>query len=518
MVSSTSDDDLWLTELFEMETFSDNYTARALLTKQYLPNVKKGGEEFPPIFTTDTFGVEVAEALDGVRPEAAEWVHIRTRRFDGLVRHLGVPHPVAYSKLVLHIRDHWADLVGMLEDDRSQIKPQWHDDGRVIQMDYVDHADEHFHYTRLAQGKSYLVKADISNCFPSVYSHALDWALRGKAAAKEWIAVRSNKRGKSWEAKLDELSRNIANRETKGLLIGPAVSNLLSELILQRIDEKLAGYDYVRYIDDYSVYFETRREAEDFLVQLQRELAHFRLDLNTRKTRIVSLREGVGNTWIATVMSHLPAEWTDLNAARFLQQAELLAQQYPSESVLKFAVKTLTGHNERPAEGSLRVTEELMRISQFHPHVLSILSKEIGRLNDLPRPAREQLAASLRKQLARAIRSAETDSVLWLLYIIRKQLRCGLKLSQKSIDDLLNLNDDFCWLALSTLARNKSDQVERHVRNLHYIDEGDRQTHWLARYEFWRVGRINDDELSDEERTWMSVLKTKDVTFSKLKP
>ena len=309
-------------------------------------------------------------------------------------------------------------------------------DGRVIQMDYVDHADEHFHYTRLAQGKSYLVKADISNCFPSVYSHALDWALRGKAAAKEWIAVRSNKRGKSWEAKLDELSRNIANRETKGLLIGPAVSNLLSELILQRIDEKLAGYDYVRYIDDYSVYFETRREAEDFLVQLQRELAHFRLDLNTRKTRIVSLREGVGNTWIAPVMSHLPAEWTDLNAARFLQQAELLAQQYPSESVLKFAVKTLTGHNERPAEGSLRVTEELMRISQFHPHVLSILSKEIGRLNDLPRPAREQLAASLRKQLARAIRSAETDSVLWLLYIIRKQLVCGLKLSQKSIDDL----------------------------------------------------------------------------------
>ncbi|MBX3311060.1 MAG: RNA-directed DNA polymerase [Cryobacterium sp.] len=516
MTVNGDDDDDWITELLEAESLNASYATKAFLQQQYLPNVKKNGEELPPIFSSATFSTEAAEVVRAQQPKYAAWVELRTRRFDGLVRRLGIPHPVPYSKLVLHIRDHWNALESKLDGTHSQIKPSWHGDGRVIQMDYVEHMEAHGRHTRLSQGKHYLAKADISSCFPSIYSHALDWAMRGKTSAKSWAAARP--RPASWEADLDLFSRNCMNQETKGLLIGPAVSNLLSELVLQRVDEALTRYSFVRYIDDYSAYFDTREQAEDFIVELQKALAVYRLDINTRKTKIVSLREGVGDAWMAEVLSHLPSDQSDLAAARFLQQAELLAQKYPTESVLKFAAKTLLGREEHTDRSSLLILDELVRITQFHPHLLPVLGHEINKFGPFEADERERLATILRNQLLGAIRRAETDSILWLLYILRSQLKRPLKMKLADFQALLDLNDDLVWVAVSVLARNRADAVEEYLRLLAYVDEADRQSHWLARYEFWRVGRLQDVDMSTEELGWMRELQSKSVEFSDLYP
>jgi hypothetical protein len=37
----------------------------------------------------------------------------------------------------------------------------------------------------LSIGSRYVVKADISNCFPSIYTHSIPWALVGKESAKK---------------------------------------------------------------------------------------------------------------------------------------------------------------------------------------------------------------------------------------------------------------------------------------------------------------------------------------------
>ncbi len=41
-------------------------------------------------------------------------------------------------------------------------------------------------------GKRYLVKADISTCFPSIYTHSIPWALIGKDDAKARRGSRGN--------------------------------------------------------------------------------------------------------------------------------------------------------------------------------------------------------------------------------------------------------------------------------------------------------------------------------------
>lgn len=505
------DDDDWFADLLDASTLNSKFVTKALLERQYLPHVKKNGEELPPIFDSTSFTEVAAEALGSEGLKHASWVEFRTRRFDGLVRRMGVPHPVPYARLVLHVRDHWSELEPLLEGSRSQIKPDWHADGRVIQMDYVDHADQHGQLTKLAHGKAYMVKADISNCFPSIYSHALDWALRTKPVAK----ADSHPSSTAWESRLDTYARRCVNNETKGLLIGPAVSNVLSEIVLQRIDEDLANHEYMRFVDDYTAYFFTRDDAEQFLLELQRALGKFRLDLNTKKTRIVSLREGIGDAWMAEISSHLPADESDLATARFLQHAELIAQRYPGQSVLKFAAKTLLGRASRAGIGSIFVVDELVRMTHFHPHLLPLLSQEIGKLAKPGAVDRERLAQALRRQMARAVRGAETDSIMWLLFIVRSQLRRPLRLSPELLSDLIELDDDLVWVALAALDRTRRPAIARRVRGLTYTDESDRQEHWLSRYELWRVGLMESTDLSAQEQSWMRVLKSNAVEFSR---
>jgi hypothetical protein len=154
----------------------------------------------------------------------------------------------------MHLRDHWRDICQRLDREESMIKPTWYgEDGRLIAMDYGSSRAKTVRETRSAQGCQYVVKADISNCFPSLYTHSVDWALRGIAVAKANHYSQRDK--KSWEEQLDTLLQNIHDGETKGVMTGPAVSNIISELVLQRVDEELRGhpshpYVFVRYIDD----------------------------------------------------------------------------------------------------------------------------------------------------------------------------------------------------------------------------------------------------------------------------
>lgn len=157
----------------------------AALRRQYFPNVKTEGEELPPIFSTETFSDDVAQRLRDIDKKSDYgWVVARSRRYDGLSRELGVPHPVPYSRLILHMADHWPSLTPGLAGDRSMISPAKYSDERIIRMDYGEFREQGLETEiQMAQGARYVVHADIGNFFPSVYSHAIDWPLRGKVVA-----------------------------------------------------------------------------------------------------------------------------------------------------------------------------------------------------------------------------------------------------------------------------------------------------------------------------------------------
>lgn len=133
--------------------------------------------------------------------------------------------------------------------------------------------------------------ADISNCFNSIYSHSISWAILGKSEAKDCIEG-----GDGFSSEFDRLMRNSNYGETAGIPIGPEISRIFSEIILQRCDievEKslsrkgfLDRRDYTirRYIDDYFVFCNTEHHREIIITTISDEIAKYNLHLSESKS------------------------------------------------------------------------------------------------------------------------------------------------------------------------------------------------------------------------------------------
>ena len=73
----------------------------------------------------------------------------------------------------------------------------------LFEMLHKDFYEDDYPEPHLLIGKRYQVKADISNFFPSIYTHSIPWALIGKKLSKE------NKDGeKFWFNEIDLYIRN----------------------------------------------------------------------------------------------------------------------------------------------------------------------------------------------------------------------------------------------------------------------------------------------------------------------
>ena len=232
-----------------------------------------------------------------------DYIRYESMRNINVPRLMAVPNPFAYSNLCKSVSDNWETIKNHLNQNVenqkfkvSRIHIRKFENGQhLFEMNYKHLTKDGIPEQDIIIGKQYCVEADISGCFPSIYSHAIPWALVGKETAK------LNKDNKGvWYNKLDRTVRNTKNEETNGILIGPHCSNLLAELILTRVDHELTkkGYKYIRNIDDYECYVESMPNAENFILDLSSELKKFELHLNNKKTRITSLPKASVSDWV----------------------------------------------------------------------------------------------------------------------------------------------------------------------------------------------------------------------------
>lgn len=239
------------------------------------------------------------------------WDYIRyeSMRNTNIPRNLSIPTPFSYANICNCIHDNWNELLKYFNDKtqnnrykHSKIHIQKHKGEKTLfkmSSNYCDVDPDYLEKLQKLQiNYHYKVVTDISNCFPSIYSHSIPWALEGKANAK-----RDQFNKQLWFNNLDKNIRKMKYNETTGLLIGPHSSNLISEIILVSIDYELEklGYDFYRCIDDYTCYVDDEEKAEKFILDLAKELKKFDLSLNTKKTRIIKLPISSSEDWVCAL-------------------------------------------------------------------------------------------------------------------------------------------------------------------------------------------------------------------------
>lgn len=259
-------------------------------------------EKLPPIFDGEKFLLYSKKDGRPAYPDSwYSYAMFDSMRNINIPRPIGIPTPMAYEKICDCLKENWEKLQQYFYEntkEQTYIVSRIHirkmmDSNALFKMNYSNWRVDGTPEPDISLGKKYLVKADISKCFPSIYSHAIPWALVTKEIAKTTVHDDT-----IWYNQLDTKLRNSTNGETHGILIGPHTSNIFSEIVLCRIDEELCKkWEYIRNIDDFSCYVNSRDEADEFLVQLNESLREYGLSLNHKKTEIIELPVGAVEQW-----------------------------------------------------------------------------------------------------------------------------------------------------------------------------------------------------------------------------
>ncbi len=142
---------------------------------------------------------------------------------------------------------------------------------------------------RLEQKFSHMMTLDITGCFYHIYTHTIAWAVKGKEVAKDCINA------DTFEKNFDQLMQHTNYNETNGIVVGPEISRIFAEIILQAVDLAILrqlkdkgytlGRDYEirRYVDDSYVYANSRKVLDDICTAYKEQLAYYKLDINEKK-------------------------------------------------------------------------------------------------------------------------------------------------------------------------------------------------------------------------------------------
>lgn len=319
-----------------------------ILARGYFP------KELPPPFNTKLFGAFAKTAPEVFHLDTSKKgskgnlvsrpaIH-NLARTGTLRRKLTIPNPVNQYQVARAVAEGWAELKAVCKQSPiSLTTPRYLKHGaRAINprspFDAIPPAR-----ARSRTASRYLLATDLSQFYPSIYTHSIPWALHTKAVAKSKpndYSLRGNV--------LDLAMRNGQDKQTIGIPIGPDTSLVIAEAILSAVDAQLSGAMTkrgFRYIDDIACGFRTVAEAEETLGHLQHLVGDLQLQLNPRKTRIVELPSELEASWVPHLRlfafrSSTPgAQQRDL-LSYFGRAFELAANQR-EEAILRYSVQRM---------------------------------------------------------------------------------------------------------------------------------------------------------------------------------
>jgi hypothetical protein len=203
-------------------------------------------------------------------------------------------------------------------------------------------------------GATHLLKVDISQFYPSLYTHAVGWAIDPQLRQrKNW--TNTSLLGKQ----VDQLLMNMQGKVSQGIPIGNDLSFLLAEIVLSQVDRAVKVPDTAayRWFDDFEFACGSRAEAEDVLRRLNRALDSYRLRVNPKKTKIVELPRPVGDGWQDELRTQSKGAFASTgNMVSYFDRAFSLRGQFPDDPVLMYAIGAL--FKVRPPRADIRRVAE----------------------------------------------------------------------------------------------------------------------------------------------------------------
>jgi len=487
-------------------------------------------EKIPPFLNSEVFLEKAKLSANnfGFDNKPRRFTSYESMRNINIPRILSIPHPLAYMNQCEVLKSNWRMIKKYFKektennthkvsrihvrkiDNSSKVFQTCYQDiedinledypelevNHIFEMGHKNFCTDDYPEPKLMIGKKYLVKADISNCFPSIYTHSIPWALVGKKESKLHKTDETK-----WYNKIDEKCRNLKEAETHGILIGPHASNIISEIILVAIDKELIDkeYEYIRNIDDYTCYVKTYEEAEKFLIDLSSELKKYNLVLNHKKTEILELPLASTEHWIRKINTFIFSDENTklkLNEIRaFLDIAlDLMKDNKENSAILNYAIKVLS--NKKMTNNAKQYfLDTVHHLVLIYPYLISLLEEKVFTNFNIKKSDIEEMTKNIFKI------GKEQNLYEAMSYSVYFSIKYDFKLVD-NLFEIIDDNRDAILMLLSYLDDKKflnssanfnRSTIGKKYKLLAQSLEDDIDECWLFIYEVLPVGLLKDE-------------------------
>ena len=468
----------------------------------------------------------------------SEYIQYSNMRNINVPRLLAVPEPIAYFNLCHCLSQNWSELANYFESktqndkfkvsrihirrikeskiifvlgssyDSSGITQNWvkktikQSISKLFSMNYKDISEDDNPTPKVRIKSSFVVRADVSNCFGSIYTHALSWALVGKDQGK-------SQRNGYWHNEIDNFTMNVNKGETHGILIGAHAFNIISEIILIAVDEKLKDrYKYIRNIDDYECYVEDYQTAENFLINLEAELRVYGLTLNHKKTEIIELPITHEADWIRELRYYEEGDYFDYKeTVHFLDFAIALMKKNDGNSaILNYAIQVLSD-KKKSASATEYFLDTVHHLALIYPYLISLMEENVFssisnkklKIKYIKSFSDDIYEIGLRKNYYEA-----------LSYALLFSIKYDFKVSDEVFEDIENSRD--CILYLLGYIHDKKfinhSTVTKKYKNLaEKLNKNSFDEYWLFIYEVFTKGKFKNGNWKNMKEQNISFLR-----------
>ncbi|MDR3612997.1 MAG: RNA-directed DNA polymerase [Candidatus Obscuribacterales bacterium] len=233
----------------------------------------------------------------------------------------------------------------------------------------------------------YLIQTDITDCYGAIYTHAIAWALHGKAFAK----IKANRDNRSLIGnQIDNGIQDMSHGQTNGIPQGSVLMDFIAEMVLGYADLELSqkitaagiqDYRILRYRDDYRVFINNTSDGEVIAKLITETMIDLGMKINPAKT--FSTNRVISSSIKQDKLFWIGQKRTERSLQKHLLLIHDLAQKFPNSGSLASALNAyhhrLLRFN-KTKEAILPLISISLDIALHNPKTYSITAAVLSKL------------------------------------------------------------------------------------------------------------------------------------------
>lgn len=471
------------------------FDLKRLLQYEFFP------AELPPCFSSDDLAANAQHAIQATSMLSREYsipLIYSGYKSETARRKFAVPNPYHYCKAVDCIVQQEPTLKPIFEKSPYSL---------TAPVDRVPKASQPYakrsssiaetkqEIELLYQDNRYEIRLDINSFFDNIYTHTIPWAIHGISVAKK----KKNDRTLLGN-QLDKHIRSMNYDQTNGILIGNALSRIVSEIILCTIDsqihEQFPDVSCCRFVDDYYIYTKRSTQVQEIIAFIRGCLSKYELNFNESKLQINESPFLYGKPWIEQVKQYI-----HLQPDVFLSKLIMEYNTYKDIAIIKYGLTVIAQCRYTvtswPAMQS-RLINLWVRFPSLSDRILPILWKNKTLLK------MRGFKAAIYSVIDEALLLNREQELIWAVWFIKV---FNIQISQDYMIRVLQSSNELAIIIMldiicSSDAKNKPKimQQRRSLRDELIAedidDKGESNTlmwtsHWLLAYEATRMKWLN---------------------------